>query len=177
LLEGIQELDAKAKTGGLVGEEKIKMADMSKELENTLLCEEIHWQLKLRALWLKKGDSNTRFFHKVAYSHWRYNHVEGLRINGILSHNPVEIKDHVVQFYQRLYSERSTWRPRMDNQVFSSIDEEEKNWLERDFEKDEVWEVLKGMEGDKARGSDGFTIAFFQSCWVVVKRDVMAIFA
>jgi hypothetical protein len=50
--------------------------------------------------------------------------VEGLWINSILSHNPVEIKDHVVKFYQRLYSERSTWRPRMDNQVFSSIDEE-----------------------------------------------------
>jgi hypothetical protein len=43
LLEGIQELDAKAETGDLVGEEKIKMANMSKELENTLLCEEIHW--------------------------------------------------------------------------------------------------------------------------------------
>jgi hypothetical protein len=62
--------------------------------------------------------------------------VEGLRINGVLSYNTDEIKDHVVQFYQRLYTERSNWRPRMDNQVFSSIDEEEKNWLERDFEED-----------------------------------------
>jgi hypothetical protein len=117
-----------------------------------------------RALWLKGGgggDSNTRFFHKVANSHRRYNHMEGLRINGILSHNPVEIKDHVVQFYQRLYSERSTWRPKIDNQVFSSIDEDEKNWLERDFEEEEVWEVVKGMEGDKAPGLDGFTMAFF----------------
>ena len=83
---------------------------------------------------MKEGDSNTWFFHKVAYSHLRYNRMERLRINGILSHNPVNTKDHVVQFYQRLYSERSTWRLRMDNQVFSSIDEEEKNWLERDFE-------------------------------------------
>jgi hypothetical protein len=43
-LEGIQELDAKAEFGGLEGDEKIKKADMSKELENTLLCEEIHWR-------------------------------------------------------------------------------------------------------------------------------------
>jgi hypothetical protein len=64
----------------------------------------------------------------------------------------------------------------MDNQVFSSIDEEEKVWLERDFEEMEVWEVVKGMDGDKARGQDGFTMAFFQSCWVVVKHDVMAVF-
>jgi hypothetical protein len=51
LLEGIQELDVLAETKGLVQEEKLKNADMSKELENNLLCEKIHWRKKLRALW------------------------------------------------------------------------------------------------------------------------------
>jgi hypothetical protein len=45
--------------------------------------------------------------------------------------------------------------------LFSSIDEEEKVWLEREFEEMEVWEVMKGMEGDKAPGPDGFTMLFF----------------
>ena len=40
LFEGIQELDAMAETRSLDLEEKIKKADMSKELEN-MLCEEI----------------------------------------------------------------------------------------------------------------------------------------
>jgi hypothetical protein len=53
---------------------------------------------------------------------------------------------------------------------------EGKIWLERDFEENEVWEVVKGMEGDKAPGPDGFSMAFFQACWVVVKDDVMAVF-
>jgi hypothetical protein len=177
LLEGIQEMDVLAETRGLVQEEKLKKADMSKELEKTLLCEEIHWRQKSRALWLKEGDRNTRFFHKVANSHRRYNRVEVLSINGVLSDDPNEVKDHVVQFYQNLYSERNTWRPKMDNQDFLSIDEEDKNWLERDFEEKEVWEVVKGMEGDKAPGPDGFTMAFFQACWGVVKHDFMAVFA
>ena len=32
------------------------------------------------------------------------------------------------------------------------------------------------MEGDKAPGPDGFTMAFFQKCWNVVEKDVMAFF-
>ena len=32
------------------------------------------------------------------------------------------------------------------------------------------------MEGDKAPGLDGFTMAFFQKCWSVVENDVMAFF-
>ena len=34
--------------------------------------------------------------------------------------------------------------------------------------------VLHEMEGDKAPGPDGFTMAFFQKCWSVVEKDVMA---
>jgi hypothetical protein len=166
-----------AKNRRLMEEEKLKKEDMSRELENTFLCEEIHWQQKSRALWLKEGDNNTRFFHKVANSHRRYNRVETLRIDGVLSNDPNEVKEHVVQFYCNLYSEQSIWRPRMDNQAFSSIDEEEKVWLEREVEEKEVWEVLKGMEGDKSPGPDGYTMAFFHSCWVVVKHDIMAIFS
>ena len=32
------------------------------------------------------------------------------------------------------------------------------------------------MEGDKALGLDGFSMAFFHHCWRVVERDVLAVF-
>jgi hypothetical protein len=89
--------------------------------------------------------------------------VEVLRINGVLSDDPIEVKDHVVQFYQNLYSERSNWRPRMDYHSFLSIDEEESNWLERAFEEKEVWDVVKGMEGDKAPRSGWLHHGFLPS--------------
>ncbi|XP_059441980.1 E4 SUMO-protein ligase PIAL1-like [Corylus avellana] len=121
----IQELDELAELRGLDQEEKSRKADLLKDLENTLLCEEIYWRQKSRTLWLKEGDRNTRFFHKMANSYRRYNRVEVLRINGVLSDDPVMVKDHMVQYYQQLYSEQSSWRPRMDNQPFLSIDEED----------------------------------------------------
>jgi hypothetical protein len=36
----------------------------------------------------------------------------------------------------------------------------EANWLERYFEDDEVFEVVKVLYGDKASGPNGFTIVF-----------------
>ena len=82
----------------------------------------------------------------------------------------------MVQFYQGLYTESDTWCPTTDGLEFASIEEDERLSLERDFSKEEVIQVLQEMEGDKAPGLDGFTMAFFHKCWSVVENDVMAFF-
>jgi hypothetical protein len=43
--------------------------------------------------------------------------------------------------------------------------------LERPFE-DEVFEMVKALDGDKARSPNGFTMYFFQVCWEVLKEDI-----
>jgi hypothetical protein len=40
----------------------------------------------------------------------------------------------------------------------------------------EVYEVVKDMNGDKAPGLDGFPMAFFQSCWDVLRKELMEVF-
>ena len=64
----------------------------------------------------------------------------------------------------------------MDGLSIASIEAEAKNRLERRFDKEEVVQVLKDLEGDKAPGPDGFTIAFFQHCWQVIQDDIMGFF-
>jgi len=71
---------------------------MIRELDKILLFEEVNWRQKSWALWLKEGDNNTKFFHRVANLHHRFNHVGVLRINWAMSTNPVEIKDHIVNY-------------------------------------------------------------------------------
>ena len=64
----------------------------------------------------------------------------------------------------------------MEGLEFDQIGESERGWLERRFEKDEILSVIRDMEGDKAPGPDGFSMAFFHHCWRVVERDVLAVF-
>ena len=36
-----------------------------------------------------------------------------------------------------------------------------------------MYGVIKGFNGDKAPGPDGFSMAFFQSCWSILKIEIM----
>jgi hypothetical protein len=47
--------------------------------------------------------------------------------------------------------------------------------MEREFEEDEIWEVVQNFKGDKASGLDGFTMAFFQKCWEALKANIIAV--
>jgi len=47
----------------------------------------------------------------------------------------------------------------VDALYFSPIDAEKGTWLEREFEEQEVWEVVCNLNGDKASGPNGFTMA------------------
>ena len=64
----------------------------------------------------------------------------------------------------------------MEGLEFDQIGELERGWLERRFEKDEILSVVRDMEGDKAPGPNGFSMAFFHHYWRVVERDVLAVF-
>jgi hypothetical protein len=86
------------------------------------------------------------------------------------------IGEHVVNYYKSLFSEPLSWRPRLDNLEIDRLNDEKASSLEDPFEEREVREVIKGMDRDKAPGLDGFSMAFFQDCWEVVKGDFVAIF-
>ncbi|RVW91346.1 hypothetical protein CK203_035394 [Vitis vinifera] len=47
-------------------------------------------------------------------------------------------------------------------------------WMTEDQE--EIYAVLMDMNDDKALGSDGFIVAFWQSSWELVKEEIMHLF-
>jgi hypothetical protein len=174
--EEVEELDRLGKVRRLSEEEMERRRVLVADLEASLLQEEISWRQKSRVRWLKEGDKCTKFFHQVASANRRNNSIESLMVNGSPTSDPTSIGDHVVNYYKSLFSEPLSWRPRLDNLEFDRLNGEEAASLENPFEEKEVREVIKGMDRDKAPGPDGFSMAFFQDCWEVIKEDVMAAF-
>lgn len=48
--------------------------------------------------------------------------------------------------------------------------------VKRAFKERKIFKVAKDLNGDKTLGLDSFSIAFFQSCWNVIKEDAVKVF-
>ena len=97
-------------------------------------------------------------------------------MDGELSSNPDDIAECICCFYRQLYYENVVDRPVLDDVEFSRIYEEDALWFYRLFDKEEVYGVINGFNGDKAPNPNGFPMAFFQSCWSVLKKEIMEVF-
>ena len=67
-----------------VEETKLKK-EAKKSYKKWVLLEEIHWRQLSREIWLREGDKNTVFFHRMASAHRRNNSLDRVKINEWLS--------------------------------------------------------------------------------------------
>jgi len=104
LLEELHVLDSLGEERALDDEEKLRKTYAIGEVEKVTLMKEISWRQKSRVLWLKDGDKRTKFFHQEANSNRRDNFIESLSVNGSVSFNQSAIRDHIVHFYDSLFS-------------------------------------------------------------------------
>jgi hypothetical protein len=82
-------------------DENIKREEYSRSLERSIYLKEVSWGQKSRALWLKDGDNNAKFFHRLANSHKRHNSIKSLMVDGHLTDESTVIQDHIVNFYKK----------------------------------------------------------------------------
>ena len=41
---------------------------------------------------MKEVDNNTRFFHRIANSHRRINHIKGIEVDGVLYEDEADVR-------------------------------------------------------------------------------------
>ncbi|WKA08526.1 hypothetical protein VitviT2T_026242 [Vitis vinifera] len=141
-----------------------------------VLREEISWRQRSRELWLKEGDNNTKFFHRMANAHSRRNWLSRLKVDDCWHTEELELKNSVVGAFNNLYSEEGGWRPGIEGLPFLRLNNCEAEGLEIPFSEGEVFVALSDLGKDKAPGPDGFTMAFWSFSWDLVKAEIMGFF-
>ncbi|KAJ9678521.1 hypothetical protein PVL29_020644 [Vitis rotundifolia] len=141
-----------------------------------VIMEETHWRQLSREIWLKEGDRNTGFFHRMASAHHRNNSLERIKINGEWFLEEQEIREGIANAFKNFLSEDTGWKADIGRLQLDLISHQEAENLERPFIEDEIHAALMEMNEDKAPGPDGFTLAFWQSCWEFIKEEILEMF-
>ncbi|KAJ9678120.1 hypothetical protein PVL29_022881 [Vitis rotundifolia] len=164
--------------GGLSPELLTQRALRKGELEELILREEIHWRQKARVKWVKEGDCNSKFFHKVANGRRNRKFIKELENeSGLMLNNSENIKEEILRYFEKLYASPSGESWRVEGLDWSPISRESASRLESPFTEEEIYKAIFQMDRDKAPRPDGFTIAVFQDCWEVIKEDLVRVFA
>ena len=82
LEDSIQDIDLLAESSPISPEIWDRKQELRRKHHSILLEQEIYWKQRSRVQWLKEGDLNTSFFHKIANGRRRINFISYLIING-----------------------------------------------------------------------------------------------
>jgi hypothetical protein len=133
-----------------------------------LTTEESTWRLKSRAIWIAKGDKNTKFFYKYSSQRRCQNTIWDITDDerNLIS-SEIEIKEtdykHFKDQYSAIDSEDTSIQINVLNEVprFSNdVDNEE---IGKFVTIEEVKEIVYKMPKEKSPGLNGWTQELFQS--------------
>ncbi|RVW35211.1 putative vesicle-associated membrane protein 726 [Vitis vinifera] len=147
------------------------------ELEEVLLKKEVFWRQKSIINWIKEGDCNSKFFHKVANDRRNRKFIKSLVLeDGVVLDNIESILEEIKCHFGKLFSKplRGSWR--IEGLDWSPISVESAEWLNRPFSEEEIHNAVLHLSKEKAPSSNGFTIGFYQECWETIKDDLLRVF-
>ncbi|KAK1307219.1 hypothetical protein QJS10_CPA10g01397 [Acorus calamus] len=103
LLEVIALRDIEEELGPLDTPSREERSRAKEQLSHILKLEEKEWCQKSKALWLKEGDGNTKYFHKFANQRRRMNNLARITVGEEMLTEDGQIKDRLVRHFQEAF--------------------------------------------------------------------------
>uniref|UniRef100_A0A803PUH4 Reverse transcriptase n=1 Tax=Cannabis sativa TaxID=3483 RepID=A0A803PUH4_CANSA len=148
------------------------------EQKNNVLLdkEEKFWRQRSRAIWLKEGDRNTKYFHRKANTRKRKNTILGLLdSNGKWVHGNKMVGQVACLYFQQLFTSNSASIADLDEFqriVPNKISREMNEYLKAPFTKEDVHAAMRNIHPHKAPGSDGMPGLFYRLYWPKIGEEV-----
>ncbi|GKC16015.1 hypothetical protein Tco_1012797 [Tanacetum coccineum] len=130
------------------GENKAKI----KSLRNEAMRWELEAEKRTLIRWDAEDDENSKFFHAFVKRGNNKCNLRGLMVDGVWYEDPKIIKAEMAKHYKKLFSKLMVTQPVFCNNNIEKISREDIRWLEKPFDKKEVWDAIRGVEGIKRQG-------------------------
>ncbi|KAJ0483299.1 putative RNA-directed DNA polymerase [Helianthus annuus] len=159
---------------------ELELKAIARPLSKTENDKRVYWRLHIRdseskrledmkqkakSDWVKLGDENSAFFHRVIAIRRARNKIGALIFNGVPVTNPKILKKKVKAAFSKKFKETNFNRPSLSSEGFSKIGQETVEDLVAPFNLDEIKRAVWGCGGDKAPGPDGFSFKFIKRFW------------
>ncbi|GJV12664.1 hypothetical protein Tco_1354205 [Tanacetum coccineum] len=143
------------------------------EFNQAILTEERFLKQKAKIQWLKEGDSNSSYFHKVVKSRVSRNRIDVVTSSdGTVFENDL-VHDAFVKHYELFLGQvGETSEFCTDNLFKTCLNDQEALEMVRDVTDKEIKDALFSIGDDKSPGPDGFSAAFFKEAWIVIGQDI-----
>jgi hypothetical protein len=140
--------------------------------------EEATWRLRSRAIWIEKGDKNTRFFHRFASQRCSQNTIWDLTDEeGNLISTDSELKNmafnHFKAQYRAFDSENIDTQLDVLKNVPRFFNEDDNVDIGKPVSITELKETINIMPKEKSPGPDGWTHELFHNFFEILGEDLL----
>ncbi|XP_057785445.1 uncharacterized protein LOC131002988 [Salvia miltiorrhiza] len=135
-----------------------------------------HLQQMSRISWLKDGDRNTKFFHRMLRFRNSCSPIGHLNIGGVISYDQKAIEQHIIEHFTTLFSQDTRQNVEiveLEAIIDMQVTIEQNKDLTAIPSELEIAATVMGMEANSAPGPDGFSGIFYRHCWNIVKLDII----
>ncbi|KAH1262617.1 LINE-1 retrotransposable element ORF2 protein [Glycine max] len=114
-----------------------ELKKLQSELWEQSFLQESMLRQNSRCKWLKQGESNSAYFHKIINSSRRRNTLRGMQINGGWVDKPTVIKEAVLQHFKGRFAEPCLPSPNLDGVSFKALSLIQSEMLVEAFKEEE----------------------------------------
>ncbi|GKE88177.1 reverse transcriptase domain-containing protein [Tanacetum coccineum] len=140
---------------------------------DALIMEERFLKQKEKIEWLRVGDSNSVYFHKMVKSRVSRNRIDGMSNSDRVIVSGDQVVDAFVTHYEAFLGQEGNTSYLNINNLFSKkLEPTVALDMVRNVTPKEVKDAIFSMGNDKSPRPDGFIAAFFKVAWDIVVEDV-----
>ena len=151
-------------------------AKLQGELNEWMARNEILWRQKLREVWLKDGDKNSKIFHLSTIIRRRRNSINSIKgDHGNWITNKRDIRAFIVDKFQLLFQEEAIDFPQdLENLISPSLSPGDITSLCSLPTTLEIKDTFFVMSDQNALGNDGLPTMFYKRYWATIGLTVTA---